>query len=42
MSKAKTPKNYTTQKGKAKGNVDRYFLIKIRELLKIAFPSMAC
>lgn len=36
----KTPKGYVP-KNKAKGNVDKYFFIKIRELLKIVFPSFS-
>lgn len=37
--KAKTPKNFDSGK-KAKGNVDWHFVKKIRQLLKIAFPSI--
>ena len=36
----KTPKG--VKGSKARGNVDRYFFIKIRELLKIVFPSITC
>jgi hypothetical protein len=38
---SKTPKNVKVPgRDKAKGNVDKYFFIKIRELLKIVFPSI--
>lgn len=38
----KNKKNLPNQQKRARGNVDRHFFKKVKELLKIAFPSATC